>query len=314
MNDTMSEFERILADLYEKTGTDVRLSPDGKDAFLLNYRGKSYAVRFVGGGTERERALVQYALSGAETDAFSDREEELKNILFGEGNGWQVFRFMTRRNLSDGACCALDVVPEKLLPEAAAHIARCIEGTKDMSLGMDESRIAVVKFSGDEQTPFEFGQFLSQSLYEELGIRASIGIGCEVKSFADIARSYRQAATAVRMSGIFHGKGEVHTYREYLLVRMLEDVPKHRLKEYLEQFGIGNGNALFGDGELTETAEEFLESDLNVSETSRNLYMHRNTLMYRLDKIEHISGLNIRKFTDAVTFRVISILYRLLNQ
>ena len=59
------------------------------------------------------------------------------------------------------------------------------------------------------------------------------------------------------------------------------------------------------------TAEEFLDNSLNVSETSRNLFMHRNTLMYRLDKIERMTGLNLRKFSDAVTFRIITILNRL---
>ena len=65
---------------------------------------------------------------------------------------------------------------------------------------------------------------------------------------------------------------------------------------------------------MTATAEAFLECDLNISETSRKLYMHRNTLMYRLDKIERVTGLNIRKFSDAVTFRVLSVLYHLSQQ
>ena len=64
---------------------------------------------------------------------------------------------------------------------------------------------------------------------------------------------------------------------------------------------------------MTETAEAFLESSLNVSETSRNLFMHRNTLMYRLDKIERVTGPNIRKFSDAVTFRILSVLYKLMQ-
>ena len=68
---------------------------------------------------------------------------------------------------------------------------------------------------------------------------------------------------------------------------------------------------LLKDEDMVNTAEEFLENSLNVSETSRNLYMHRNTLMYRLDKIERVTGLNLRKFSDAVTFRVITILNRL---
>ena len=62
---------------------------------------------------------------------------------------------------------------------------------------------------------------------------------------------------------------------------------------------------------MVNTAEEFLENSLNVSETSRKLYMHRNTLMYRLDKIERVTGLNLRKFSDAVTFRLITILNKL---
>lgn len=64
---------------------------------------------------------------------------------------------------------------------------------------------------------------------------------------------------------------------------------------------------------MVNTAEEFLANSLNVSEASRNLFMHRNTLMYRLDKIERITGLDIRNFSDAVTFRVIAVLYKLLK-
>ena len=112
---------------------------------------------------------------------------------------------------------------------------------------------------------------------------------------------------------IFDAKGEVHSYREYLLVKMLEDVPKSRLKEYTEQFRVSRAEEVLEDREMSATAEAFLESSLNLSETARNLFMHRNTLTYRLDKIERITGLDIRKFSDAVTFRVITILYRLLR-
>ena len=85
------------------------------------------------------------------------------------------------------------------------------------------------------------------------------------------------------------------------------------MQEYLEQFRAESAEEIFEDEEMTETAEAFLESSLNVSETSRNLFMHRNTLMYRLDKIERVTGLNIRKFSDAVTFRILSVLYKLLQ-
>ena len=70
---------------------------------------------------------------------------------------------------------------------------------------------------------------------------------------------------------------------------------------------------IFSDSEMTDTAEEFLENSLNVSETSRKLYLHRNTLTYRLDKIEKSTGLNIRRFSDAVIFRLITILSKLVR-
>ena len=241
------------------------------------------------------------------------KEEALRTILLGEGGGWYAFRFMTKFNLADGTCVAVDVVPDKRLAESYAQLERTLSESQDMVVRMDDNRVAVVHFADGEQSAYEFGEFLRGSLYEELGIRASIGIGCEVASFSAVARSYSQAVTAVRVSALFSSESKVHTYREYLLVKMLEDLPKDRLKEYMEQFYVESADEVFEDQDMMETAERFLENSLNISETSRDLFMHRNTLMYRLDKIERITGLNIRKFSDAVTFRVITILYKLLN-
>ena len=94
---------------------------------------------------------------------------------------------------------------------------------------------------------------------------------------------------------------------------MLSDIPKERIKECLDSFRIGGTEEVYRDEELIVTAEVFLESNLTLSETSRALFIHRNTLSYRLDKIERLTGLNIRKFPDAVTFRVITVLLKLIK-
>ena len=310
----MSELDKLLGDIREKTGTEIRLAPHGGEetGFFADCLGAHTQLWIDGSGAEAERvaALVKYLL---ERGICGTEEKGLKEILLGEGGQWQAFRFLTKYNLSDAPCYAVDMTVDKNVSDALLHVERCLEGGRDLFVQMDSTRIAVVKFSGDGQTPYEFGEFLSRSLYEELGIHAGVGIGCEAKTFSEIAGSYNQAVTATRMSGIFESKGSVHTYREYLLVHMLEDIPQTRINEYLEQFRVDDASEIFEDAEMSGTAEEFLESSLNASETSRKLFMHRNTLMYRLDKIERISGLNIRKFSDAVTFRVISILYKLLN-
>lgn len=318
MANAQTQIRRILRDIREKTGIHVRLTPaGGEETHVLLGTGAAALDGYIdgtGAAAERTARLLEYLVENADAHAMlPDREEHLKAVLLGEGGEWYAFRFATKYALQDGACFALDVVPDRLLAQACELVRGCL-AENDLFVKMDRTRLAVVHFSDGEQSAYEFGQFLWQSLYEELGIRASIGIGCDAPSFTEIAQSYSQAVTAVRMSEMFRDAGEVHSYREYLLVRMLEDVPRSRLEEYVMQFRVGNMDDVFADEEIAETAETFLESSLNVSEASRKLFMHRNTLMYRLDKIERITGLNIRKFSDAVTFRILSVLHHLLRQ
>ncbi len=318
MGNALAQLKKILREIREKTGVHVRLAPSGGEEtpVSLEVCGETFCGYLDGTGKEVQHTanLVAYFVANADSRALlPDKDEHLKEVLLGEGGEWYAFRFVTKYVLRDGTCFALDIVPDKLLPEAFELVKGCLADSRDLAVRMDRTRIAVVRFSED-QSAFEFGQFVWQSLYEELGVRASIGIGCEVASFSEIAHSYNQAVTAVRVSALFRDTGEVHSYREYLLVKMLEDVPKSRLEEYVAQFRIGGMDEVFGDEEMSQTAEAFLESSLNVSETSRNLFMHRNTLMYRLDKIERVTGLNIRKFSDAVTFRILSVLHSLLRQ
>ena len=115
------------------------------------------------------------------------------------------------------------------------------------------------------------------------------------------------------MRNAIDSKGDIHSFKEYVLIKMLEDLPKYKLNENLATLLDSDARDIFSDEEMINTAEEFLENSLNVSETSRKLYLHRNTLAYRLDKIEKSTGLNIRKFSDAVTFRLITILSKLVR-
>lgn len=315
--ESLLQLKETFRDVFKETGTELSFTPFGGEetSFPVSYRGEETTVYIRGRGEETENKikLVRYLLSGSSKEKGEAKEDSLKNILLGEGGEWEAFRYIAKNNLADGKCYAADVVPDKRCDEAFRQIERCIEGRGDHAVRMDKSRIAVVRFSSEEESPAEFAQFIFQSLYEELGIRASVGVGCEVNSFSEIASSYTQAVTAVKLSGIFHSKGEVHSYREYLLVTMIEDLPEARIKEYMTQFRVASATEIFSDPDLASTAEEFLENDLNISETSRSLFLHRNTLMYRLDKIRRMTGLDLKNFSDAVTFRVISILYRLLK-
>ena len=95
------------------------------------------------------------------------------------------------------------------------------------------------------------------------------------------------------------------------LGRLAASLEKSDREKLLEGYDLKNFVKIFEDRELMSTLFALFENDLNVSGTARALFMHRNTLMYRLDKIERVTGLNLRKFSDAVTFRLITILNKL---
>lgn len=314
MDEMLSALRQILGDIRTKTGVEASLEPQGGEETRVeaDWHGSGISLYVKGSGesAEREARLVAYLLR--EDPAQGGREERLRELLLGGGGEMAAFRFLSKYRLADGKCTAFDVLPDRRIGDALEHIERCLDGGE--AVIMDRERIAVVRFASDGQTDYEFAKFLCQSLYEEAGIRAQIGLGCEMGSFKEIALSYEQAVSATRMSGMFRDSGQIHSYREFLLVRAMEDIPKEKLREYLGQFRITGAEELFCDEELIGTAEAFLQNDLNLSETSRALYIHRNTLSYRLDKIERVTGLNIRKFPDAVTFRVLGILIRMLGR
>ena len=186
----------------------------------------------------------------------------------------------------------------------------------DCSVVMSPSSIVLIKFkntSEDSQSYKEFSENLLQTIYEEVGVKGKIYIGLTVNKVQDLNLSYTQALMAVRISQTLQVKGEVHNYKDFILYKLLEDLPKFKLNEYLEALLDYVDSDIFEDDEMTETAEEFLDNNLNISETSRNLYLHRNTLTYRLDKIEAETGLDVRKFSDAVTFRLITMIKKLLK-
>lgn len=298
------------------------VTDDGECTFFrFLYKNVGY-VGVIGGAGKEMHAYA--ALLPAYIGSMQDREgdlsktEYLKRILFGECSSAGIYRYMTKFSVGRSACFALALSVPGHMEEATALIAQYGGNSLDTVVTLDKRNCVLVKFVGEEeseyQSPTDYAEFLAQSLKEELGLDVTVGVGSVVRSLKDVALSYSQAAGALRYAGVFSGGGGVHSYKEYMLVKMLEDVPESKLMEYLGEMTDEGARDIFEDAEMVNTAEEFLQSSLNVSETSRKLYMHRNTLLYRLDKIEKATGLNIRQFPDAVSFRVLTILYRLLGK
>ena len=292
----------------------------GRTLFAIYTKTKKYVAEINGSGeVEKNYALLISTL--AENFFFKENElkkpEFYKGILLGEINYSQYRKYMHKFRIPETSCFAMIITFDKENAETVNDLLLSYGGEKsDFALPQDDNQCALIKFwdeDADYQSSVEYAEFLLQSIFEETGVHVSVYIGGTVESAYDLSSSYSQALAAVRMGkGLGIGDG-VHSYKDYVLLTMLEDLPKYKLSEYLGILTDASAMEIFSDKEMTDTAEEFLNCNLNISETSRKLYLHRNTLMYRLDKIERATGLDIRKFSDAVTFRLITMLYRLVK-
>lgn len=299
-----------------------RITDDGEYTFFrFLHRGVGYIGVLQGVDTVQygyATLLPAYIESFAEKASELSKTEYLKRILLGETSSMAVYKYATRYALKGVSCFVLALRIPKLMQEAIGVLEQYVGNSQDSIVPMDETHCALVKFvsedEGEYDSAVDYAEFLTQSLKEELGIDVQAGVGARVKEFKDVPVSYVGADNALRYADVFEVGGNVHSYREFILVKMLEDIPESKLAEYFASLTDEGLKDVFGDEEMLSTAEAFLQSNLNVSETSRNLYMHRNTLLYRLDKIEKALGLNLRQFSDAVSFRVLTVLHRLLKK
>ena len=293
---------------------------NNRTLFSIKYKSKGFIGCIDGAGQAQN--IYAYLISElAENSYFKEsglsRKEFFKAILMGETNHAQISRYMKKYAIRDMPAFVMVI---NTLKNNASEIKAILDnGTDGMDfvVKLDDEQLSYVKFIDEEssefQSPTEYAEFIKQSIYEETGASVVISIGGTVKTISDLSTSFSQAMNALRMHNALGGKGDVHSFKEYVLIKMLEDLPKYKLNENLETLMDTGAREIFSDEEMLNTAEEFLENSLNTSETSRKLYLHRNTLIYRLDKIEKATGLNIRKFSDAVTFRLITILSRLVR-
>lgn len=188
--------------------------------------------------------------------------------------------------------------------------------TKDFIIVLDDESTVLVKElkSSDDYKEIEkTARVIVDTLNTESMVKAFIGIGTIVDNIRDIGRSFKEAQTAILVGGIFESEKSVLNYNNLGLGRLIYQLPTTLCKLFLKEvFNEGSFESL--DSETLITIQKFFENNLNISETSRQLYVHRNTLVYRLDKIEKLTGLDLRKFDDAIIFKVSMLVKRYLDK
>lgn len=178
--------------------------------------------------------------------------------------------------------------------------------TKDFITAVDEKNIILVKeLKENEDYPEmeETAKVMMDMLNTEAMSSVRISYGTIVNEIKQVSKSYKEAKMALDVGKIFYSTKNVVAYSKLGIGRLIYQLPLPLCRMFIKEIFDGKSPDDFDEETLT-TINKFFENSLNVSETSRQLYIHRNTLVYRLDKLQKSTGLDLRVFEDAITFKI----------
>ena len=184
-----------------------------------------------------------------------------------------------------------------------AHLG---SNSKDFVTAVDESNVIIVKelMENDPIREIDKAANVLEAFLQKEGIEnIRIAYGTVVQEIKEVSRSYKEAKMALDVGKIFFDEREIIAYSELGIGRLIYQLPIPLCKMFIREIFGGKSPDEFDEETLT-TIYKFFENSLNVSETSRQLFIHRNTLVYRLDKLQKSTGLDLRVFEDAITFKI----------
>ncbi len=180
------------------------------------------------------------------------------------------------------------------------------DSERDFVVVIGDSDVAVVKSfdsDPDEEETTKLARLMMDTLTSESLLKFSIGISTVKSDITELSTAYREARTALEVGKVFDTENDIVSYSNLGIGRIIYQLPTTLCELFLKEvFKKESINIL--DSETIYTIQKFFENSLNLSETARKLFVHRNTLVYRLDKIKKLTGLDLREFDDAVTFKV----------
>lgn len=272
-----------------------------------------YAV-FVSGNDEYAQRYVQIlAVSLASIkqyyDEKYDRSNFIKNVIMDNilpGDIYLKARELHFNSEVTRVCLLVKIVSKTDI--SAIDILQNLfpDKSKDFVININENEIAVVKEiseATDSKDLEKLASSIVDTLSSEFYTHCVVGIGTAVTGIKDLARSFKEAQVSLEVGKVFDTERNIINYDNLGIARLIYQLPTTLCEMFLKEvFKKGSIETL--DQETLFTIQKFFENNLNVSETSRKLFVHRNTLVYRLEKIKKLTGLDLREFEDAIVFKV----------
>ncbi len=176
----------------------------------------------------------------------------------------------------------------------------------DYITAVDESNVILIKAleqGGSHEELMGIADTIVAMTNAEAMLNVRVSFGTVVPELKDVSKSYKEAKMALDVGKIFYAEKNVAAYSTLGIGRLIYQLPINLCRIFIEEiFGDNVPDDL--DEETLNTINKFFENNLNVSETSRQLFVHRNTLVYRIEKLQKSTGLDLRNFDDALTFKI----------
>lgn len=245
-------------------------------------------------------------------EAYSEKNDKnafMQKLLLGSYSEVEAFNRAKKLHISSSCQRAVFLVETRQAgDEHALTMIRNIFSarTHDFITSVDDKGIIIVRELVSTET-YENLEATAHMLVDMLGAEAMtqawVAYSNVANGLRDLANAYKEARMALEIGKIFYSERNVFGYRKLGIGRLIYQLPEEVCEMFIEE--IFDGESLDAiDGETLNIIRTFFENNLNLSETSRQLYVHRNTLVYRFEKIQKRFGLDLRSFEDALTFKI----------
>ena len=257
-------------------------------------------------------------LAAAYRDRY-DRTNFIRNLLYGNVDQTDLYAAASRFHIAEHGRRALYVVEcTEGDAKSAEHILKALflRESGDIQAVLDEKRAVLIRSlkNGDGETEkLSLAHMIVDMLNSEAMIKVRVGYGRDTESLGEMPQAFREASLSLEIGRIFYSGETVFHYSELGIGRLIYDLPEESSRLFIREL-FGEGSPDDFDEETNSIINAFFENNLNIAETARRLYVHRNTLVYRLEKLHQMTGLDLRVFDDAIAMKLAMMINRSLSE
>ncbi len=238
----------------------------------------------------------------------ADRNHLMQNILLGNLLLVDLYNQAKKFHIEQAERVVYVIEVEQKTDILALKMLKGMFGglDRDFVTEVDEQSIVVVKDVCDLEDDADLeaiAKSIVDNLQSEAMVRVRVGYGNRVNSLQDLPKSYQEAKMAIEVGKVFYVEKETIAYSKLGIGRLIYQIPMQLCEMFIHEIFGTEIPDVFSEENMV-TIQKFFENNLNISETARQLFVHRNTLVYRLERLEKAIGLDIRRFEDAMTFKI----------